>query len=229
MKNITRKFTMLELIVSMSVLTVIMIIMMEFFSSAQKAWVASSEQADVYDNARIALDLITSDLNSISYKPTSNINFYHSGTMPDILGFIAYSNGGLKKIIYTVNKNQSPGNKKYRFLVRCAVTDHDYSTKPAGTESTVFNVPEKEYSRIIPHVCDLEFTCYDKDLNKIDPGSKYGQFPWYVQIKLTLMGSRNFEKWKAFKNVSATKADELLESYGVTINKLVYLVNRGQP
>jgi type II secretory pathway component PulJ len=227
MKHITKRFTMLELIVSMSALTIIMIIMMEFFSSAQKAWVASSEQADVYDNARMALDLITSDLNSINYNDSSDVNFYHSlgtTTKPEILGFMMHFESKLNKIIYTINNDKN--SNKYRFLTRCKDEKGDYDTKPKGSESTVFAASEDKFYRIIPNVCKLEFICYDKELNKLDHVSDFWKFPWYVQIKLTLMGTRSFVKWEAFKGTS--KANDLLDSYGVTINKLVYLGSRGQ-
>jgi hypothetical protein len=227
MKIIKKQFTMLELIVSMSVLTVMMIIMMEFFSSAQKAWIASSEQADIYDNARIALDLMTSNLNAICYNDASNVNFYHPSTTPDQLGFFSYMNGGLKKIMYKVDLTGDPEtNKNFGFLTRAADDKGDYTTKPKGSEPSVFgSIDNKKFKRIVPYVCGLEFICLDKGLKKI---TAPGTFPWYVEIKVTLMGSRNYEKWKAFKKISASKADEWKESYGVTIDKLIYLGNRGQ-
>jgi len=222
MKYKKKTFTMLELIVSMSVLLVMMTIMMQFFSSAQKAWVASSEQADVYDNARIAMDLITSDLNSIFYKPSCEINFYHPGVKDDKLGFFTYSNGGVKKIIYKLNT--ASNSNRVGFLVRYADGDKDYTTKKISELENVFNMPDKDFSRIIPNVCEISFKCFDNKLKEIN--SK-GQFPWYVQVELVLMGSRSYAKWKAFGNTS--KADEIKDAYGVKINKLVYLVNRGQP
>ncbi len=61
-------FTLLELILAMGILTVIMVIMLSFFSAAQKAWMASSANSEIYENARVAMDLMTRDLQAALYN-----------------------------------------------------------------------------------------------------------------------------------------------------------------
>ncbi len=63
-----KQFTLLELILAMGILTVIMVIMLSFFSAAQKAWMASSANAEIYENARVAMDLMTRDLQAALYN-----------------------------------------------------------------------------------------------------------------------------------------------------------------
>jgi type II secretory pathway pseudopilin PulG len=63
-----KPFTLLELILAMGILTVIMVIMLSFFSAAQKAWMASSANAEIYENARVAMDLMTKDLQAALYN-----------------------------------------------------------------------------------------------------------------------------------------------------------------
>ena len=220
MYNNKKRFTILELIVSMSVLVIMMTIMMRFFSDAQKAWGASSGQAEIYDNGRIAMDLITSDLNAITYSTTRGANFLHPSSGNELIGFFSYLKGDLSKIRYRICT--SPGGKYY-YLTRSLDTDKDNDFQPTADPNIVFaNSDDDTFKRIIPNVVSLKFTCYDKDLKEItDPK----QFPWYIKIDIGLLGSSNFEKWKELKKVGR---EEVMEAYEVPISKLIYLGCRGQ-
>ena len=63
-----KPFTLLELILAMGILAVMMVLMLSFFSAAQKAWMASSANAEIYENARIAMDLMSRDLQAALYN-----------------------------------------------------------------------------------------------------------------------------------------------------------------
>jgi type II secretory pathway pseudopilin PulG len=63
-----KPFTLLELILAMGILSVMMVLMLSFFSAAQKAWMTSSANAEIYENARVAMDLMTRDLQSALYN-----------------------------------------------------------------------------------------------------------------------------------------------------------------
>jgi len=63
-----RHFTLIELMAAMGVFSIIMVIMLSFLSSTQKAWSETSSTAEVYENARIALDLLTRDIQSSLYN-----------------------------------------------------------------------------------------------------------------------------------------------------------------
>jgi len=91
------QFTLLELILAMGILMVIMVIMLSFFSAAQKAWMTTSANSEIYENARVAMDLMTRDLQAALYNDEnsgkgiypfwheypSRINFISSTTVGD--------------------------------------------------------------------------------------------------------------------------------------------------
>lgn len=60
-------FTLLELIVSMGVFAILMLALMQFFTSAQSIWTRSNTRYDMYDNARLALNLMAADLQCLYY------------------------------------------------------------------------------------------------------------------------------------------------------------------
>lgn len=89
-------FTLLELILAMGILAVIMMIMLSFFSAAQKAWMTSSANAEIYENARIAMDLMTRDLQAALYNDENSTKgicpFWHESESR--INFISSTNVG---------------------------------------------------------------------------------------------------------------------------------------
>ena len=69
-------FTLVEMVVSLGVFSILMLIMFQMFTSAQKSWLISKSRADAYENAKIALDLISRDLQCVYYTQTGT-PFWH--------------------------------------------------------------------------------------------------------------------------------------------------------
>jgi type II secretory pathway pseudopilin PulG len=77
--SLARAFTLVEVLVVMTLLTLIVIALMGVFSSTQSAFRASLTQTDVLESGRAAMDLITSDLRTMTPSGgVSNgpVNFY---------------------------------------------------------------------------------------------------------------------------------------------------------
>ena len=77
MKKILRKknFTLVELIVAMAVFSILLLLMLQFFSGAQRIWHGMEKRNEIYANARIAMDLITTHLQN-TYSPNGSIVFF---------------------------------------------------------------------------------------------------------------------------------------------------------
>ncbi len=73
-------FTMLELLVSMAVLSLLVVLLLSMVDNATKMWRLSENRVDAYREARAALNLIASDLASI-YTST-NTNFTYINRAP---------------------------------------------------------------------------------------------------------------------------------------------------
>ena len=70
----TRGFTLLELLVAMSVLSLLLILLLSMVSTASRLWKSNENRVDSYREARAAVNLIANDLTAI--YPSSNINFF---------------------------------------------------------------------------------------------------------------------------------------------------------
>jgi type II secretory pathway pseudopilin PulG len=63
-----RYFTLVELLAAMAVFSIISLVMMRFFNSSQKVWSIASQRNILYSDARIALNLMTRDLQCAMYN-----------------------------------------------------------------------------------------------------------------------------------------------------------------
>ncbi|WP_303056085.1 PilW family protein [Victivallis vadensis] len=78
MKYYGRKkfFTLVELLVAMSVFSILLVLMMQFFSGSQKLWVNTEQKTNLYSDARIAMDLMSTLLQN---------TFYATGGVPFLI------------------------------------------------------------------------------------------------------------------------------------------------
>lgn len=60
-------YTLVELLMAMAIFAIISVIMMRFFNSAQQIWSKASQKNVLYSDARVALDIMTAELQSALY------------------------------------------------------------------------------------------------------------------------------------------------------------------
>ena len=223
-------FTLIELVVAMAVFSVIMLVMMSLFGSVQKVWTTSIGRSSLYDNARLAMDLVSRDLQSAYYakditpfavdKTADNgaIAFISATDIPQNdkrtspYSEVKYKidSGWLKRSV-TSNKDDS-GN---------ANTNWDYSD-PAKF-STAFNTSEP-FHKVVPYLTSLSFATYKLD----GSDCPNDQFPAIVKVQMSFLGKNSYAKWKALSDAGASNANEYKENHEHTFTKIIFLGNRGQ-
>lgn len=75
-KHIICYYTIVEVMVAMGIFLVMMTIMMQFFTSAQKVWNAASKKNMMYADARVAMNLMTRELQSMLYDDELDTGTY---------------------------------------------------------------------------------------------------------------------------------------------------------
>lgn len=80
-KHMKKKvFTLVELMLAMSIFAVLMLILMQIFGSTQDVWRKTGSKADSCESARIALNIIAEDLaNAVYVEDARGKSFQHSG------------------------------------------------------------------------------------------------------------------------------------------------------
>ncbi len=74
--QVTNAFTLIEVLVVVTLLALIVVALMGVFTATQKAFRASITQTDVLEGGRAAMDLITSDLKEMVTNNFNAVNFY---------------------------------------------------------------------------------------------------------------------------------------------------------
>lgn len=67
--QIKRCFTIVEIVVAMTVFALLMLIIMQIFGSMQNVWATTSGRTQTHQSVRVVMDMITSDLQSAFYDP----------------------------------------------------------------------------------------------------------------------------------------------------------------
>ncbi|MDD5697122.1 MAG: hypothetical protein PHH77_00765 [Victivallaceae bacterium] len=62
------RYTLVEVMVAMGIFLILMTIMMQFFTSAQGLWSLSSKRNQLYADARVAMNLMTKELQTMLYR-----------------------------------------------------------------------------------------------------------------------------------------------------------------
>ena len=63
-----KKFTLVEVLVAMAVFSILVLLMMQFFAGAQKLWVSTERQNELYADARVAMDIVSTLLQNAYYS-----------------------------------------------------------------------------------------------------------------------------------------------------------------
>ena len=232
MKKTYRPFTLLELITAMAIFAVLMGVMMKFFHEAQMAWTTSTQRSLVYDNARIAMDLITRDLQAAYYKKDVT-PFWQKGVTGagwgayrnDLLAFVSatpipqeHSTTPYNEVIYQLYYASSSTDPNAGWLMRSVTgnkTDattvnskYNYqgnfnvSANTATDAFTVGGTSNEDFVKVIPNVTNLTFTCFRKDGTTISPAPA-GPTDFPYIVKVELTLLDN-NSWKRWLAYGAT-------------------------
>lgn len=74
MKICRKYFTLIELLVAMGLLALLVMLMLQLFSGAQRLWVASEKRSNVYADARVAMELMAELLDGIQFSYGETLN-----------------------------------------------------------------------------------------------------------------------------------------------------------
>jgi type II secretory pathway component PulJ len=226
---------LVELLAAMAVLVVMMFLLFQFIAGAQRAWSAATSSQEVYEKARIALDLITRDLQSAVARaddvPGQHIRFQQVAT--DQIRFV--SNGA----IGAAGSDSSPSvsllaevgyqldnNAFERALEDAAgaATGWDIYQDRSGAPSCVNQ--QGGFNEVIDGVLGLQFVCYNEAMGVVSPwigsGIETG-LPYAVDVRLRVMDGKSFNRWKL---LTASDQSRLESEVALSFSKMIFLGGR---
>lgn len=243
-----RRFTLVELLVAMGVLVVILGFVLQFFVGSQRVWTSMEQRNNVYADARVAMDIMTTMLQNTFYSDggipflvdqgTTGKNkiYFATRTMQNLPG------GPLKYVTFQRSGSSTSGaaDDELRVSVFCdKESNFGYYFPPYGlggvtnlaTARTQVvtklndNLTSGTYgSVLIPRVTSFEVIPYKlKDsLSGIErvTDATYDKPPFMVVLKLTMLSPADFKIWE---QKTGTAKDDFLKENAYTFSRAVYL------
>lgn len=256
-------FTLIELVAAMGVFAILMCILLTFFDTAQRAWMESMHMNTIYGNSRIMFDLIERDIQSSFYEKEKTPFWHKGETNSDwgayrneLLAFVGVTSlahnindSKLCEMKYQLYYSTSHNDSNDGWIMRsatCKLNDdgsdnakwnyyQNFSVGRTGS-ANAFTANEDSsdaYTKIIPYVAGLSFTCYEVSGTEITPdtdnvSSSVTAFPYSVRVQITLMDGDSFKKWQILDAAGAPNASTFKNERARTFSKTFLIGERGQ-
>jgi type II secretory pathway pseudopilin PulG len=197
------RFTLMELLCAMAVLLLLMAVLFQFLSSADRAWRGADTNARIHESAQILFDIITRDLQSAVYddQPGGQIPFYvgtNAGADANTpyLAFVSATDAApgttpktrLVEVHYKCRTAAgTPAQLPYWFR-RSVVddTDSDWDFYGDPTPAPFAAASSGTPAEVIYGVHELAFECYDRGGNTLASTACASALPAAVRVNVTL-------------------------------------------
>ncbi len=232
MKRIQKSnFTLIELLAAMGIFTIIMLIVFQMLASSQKVWSLSETNTRIYENARIALDVITRDLQCAiaSNRHGGEIPFWtgihNASTGEDLLAFVSAvdpSTSADSKLCEIIFHNDTTNNELKRSVVDDGSANWDFYGQT--TDTNLFTVSSGRQT-VIRGVDNLFFICYEADGDVIgdtdaddipDTNTTVTTLPAAVYVSITLFDPKLSDVWGNLPDAKKNQSRR-------TFTKMIYL------
>ncbi len=203
-----RRFTLVELLVAMGLLSVMMLLLVQFLLMAQRRWAANSANTRMFENSRLVFELLEHDLRAAiaSGVPSHQIGFHVGNPVTTDAGNCLYlcvvsstdphqdAKCHLSEISYRFHLDQATATPLTPpfVLARQVVSDNDaanwdFPGRPANWwQNDHASADLAEYEPVISGVASFTVLCYDRDERLIVPGTDLLELPNRVEISLEL-------------------------------------------
>lgn len=92
-----KPFTLIELLVAVGLLSLIMMLLFQLFSGAQKIWIASEKTNNVYADARVAMERMADIINTVQFSRGEDADGNRDKKMDGIFSLTTGSEDGTEK------------------------------------------------------------------------------------------------------------------------------------
>ena len=206
-----RPFTLVEVLIAMSVLSVFLLGLMQFYSSTETVLSSGVERTEMFERARIAMDMMANDLACAYYSQTdddlkpfdySENSFFSVATVrPEKL------NRNAKTNIVAVKYEWTGGSKMTL----------DYSSDGNGDNFGIDGASFGNKTELVEGVTKFEVKPYYGDGFKL--------LPALVVIRMELVDGKTLKRIKA----NSSAKDTILKNANKREFRRMVVIDRGQP
>ena len=203
-----KPFTLVEVLIAMSVLSVFLLGLMQFYSSTETVMSTGVERTEMFERARIAMDMMANDLTCVYYSQTdddltpfqySEDSYFKVSTIrPEKLNTTAKTN--IVGVEYKWDKSKQS-------LI--------YAYDGAGDTFDISKASFSNDTELVEGVTDFSVKAYAKDKN----------LPALVVIRMELVDGKSLKRIKA----NSGAADNILKNASKREFRRMVVIDRGQP
>jgi len=223
-----RFFTLIEVLAAMAVLSLLMLMLFQFFGSAQRAWSNTEANNEVFENARVVFDLLQRDLQGARARqndiPSQNISFYWSCTSSNAqLHFVSTGadDGALNEVGYVWATTPTSDPNVFT-LLRAAVGFSSTSGADPYLARSGRPTNTSDYQPVVDGVVGFALSCSPTTYSQ---STEQTTLPDGVMVQITLLDKKSYELWTRLP-VSGTPRDDLVARKGRTFSKIIPLSGR---
>jgi prepilin-type N-terminal cleavage/methylation domain-containing protein len=208
-----KPFTLVEVLIAMSVLSVFLLGLMQFYSSTETVLSSGVERTEMFERARIAMDMMANDLTCV----------YYSQTDDDLTPFLPDSEAKSESFSVTTVRPEKLNKKAKTAIVGAKYawnkTDQTlvYSFDNNGDTFDIRKASFGNDTELVEGVTDFSVRPYFGEGKKILPG--------LVVIRMELVDSKTLRRIKA--NPSGKEA--ILKNANKREFRRMVVIDRGQP
>ena len=210
-----KPFTLVEVLIAMSVLSVFLLGLMQFYSSTESVLSSGVERTEMFERARIAMDMMANDLTCVYYSQTDDdLTAFQpeSETKSDWFSVSTIRPEKLKKEYKT-----SILGVKYELKDDNGVKKLVYSYDGSGDSFDIKKASFGNETELVEGVTEFSVRPYYGEGKKVLPG--------LVVIRLELVDSKTLRRIKA--NPSGKEA--ILKNANKREFRRMVVIDRGQP
>ena len=204
-----KPFTLVEVLIAMSVLSVFLLGLMQFYSSTETVLSSGVERTEMFERARIAMDMMANDLTCI----------YYSQTDDDLTPFEYSENSYFQ--VSTIRP------EKLNTEAKTNIVDAKYSWN-TSKQTLVYSHSDKD-------TFDVKSATFGNDTELVEGVTDFSVKPYYgngkkilpslVVIRMELVDSKTLRRIKA--NSGAKEA--ILKNANKREFRRMVVIDRGQP
>ena len=202
------RFTLVELMLAMSIFAVLMLILMQIFGSTQDVWRKTGSKADSYESVRTVMNLVEADLASAFYSPSNSSFFYFTNTKPTsgkdtVLWFptrkdyLIRESSGQKSLVveaaYRLEPSYTAGTKQLYNLYYSITDDSDSTNYNYRSSATAYSSINGTDYLLLENVCNFEINPISKGFSLYSQG-KLPNLPYVVEIKIEVIDDDGLAK-----------------------------------
>ena len=149
-KKRVRRFTLVELLVAMAVFVVLLGLLLQFFSGAQRMWINMEQRNNMYADARTVMDILSTMTQNAFYAEKVGVPFIIEKTQPNKRENEGYDKNQYKMYFATLSRQNLPGGKLKYVTFQCGDGNDSGSGNLDELKLGVFCDKERDFEEYLP-------------------------------------------------------------------------------